>query len=100
MAGSSRLAWRRGAVRGHGRAQLEHRDSVDELLGLRVEAGGSGSHLLHQRRVLLCGLVHLRHGFPDLATPALCSELAALISPMMSVTRRMLVTTSFMVVPA
>ena len=37
---------------------------------------------------------------PTWATPALCSRLAALISPMMSVTRRMALTTSVMVVPA
>ncbi|MBK9347469.1 MAG: hypothetical protein IPN06_14250 [Burkholderiales bacterium] len=45
---------------------------------------------------MLRGLVHLRHRFAHPANTWLCSLLAALISPMMSVTRLMPLTTSVM----
>ena len=41
--------------------ELEHRHGLHQFVGLRFEAAGSSSHLLHQGRVLLRDLVHLRH---------------------------------------
>ena len=42
------------------------REGIAQLARLAAQAPGGCGHLLHQRRVLLCGLVHLRHGFAHL----------------------------------
>src|SRR5450830_1185833 len=42
-------------------AQPEHAHRLDQVLGLVLQAGGGRRHLLDQGRVLLCGLIHLRH---------------------------------------
>ena len=48
-------------------AQLEHRDQLDEILGLALHAAGGSGHFLDQCRILLRGLIHLRHGLSHLA---------------------------------
>ena len=106
--------WRLGLVRGLDRrldrataaaagaaygtpSSAEHRDDLHQLLRLVAQALGRGGAFFHQRGVLLRGLVHLRDRLADLADAVLCSLLAALISPMMSVTRAIEATISVIV---
>lgn len=89
--------WLMDVDEGLDRRQLEGGNRVDQFARLLVQAGSGCGHFFHQCGVLLCGLVHLRYRFVDLVHPWLCSVLAAVISPMMSVTRRMEATTSLMV---
>jgi hypothetical protein len=46
--------------------QPENGDGVHQLLGLGSHAAGCGGHFLHQRGILLGGLVHLHHRFAHL----------------------------------
>ena len=58
-------------------AEAEHGHRLHQLAGLGLQAVGRRSALLHQRRVLLRGLVHLRDGLAHLCPrPELCSLLA------------------------
>ncbi len=41
--------------------------ALSQVVGLAVQAGGSGGHFLHQGGVLLGDLIHVGHGFADLA---------------------------------
>ena len=48
-------------------ARSEHRNRLHQLLRLRIQAAGSGCHLLYKRGILLGRLVHLRDGFSHLS---------------------------------
>lgn len=54
-----------------------------------IQTAGSRCQQLHQSGFLLCRLVHLADGLANGATPAHCLVLAALMSPMIPVTRRL-----------
>ena len=66
---------------------------LDQVLRLHLQAGGHSGHLFHQGRILLRYLVIWVTASPIWLTPSDCSLLVALISPIRSVTRLMLVTT-------
>src|SRR5471030_508615 len=80
--------------------ELEYTDHLGQLADLVEHRLRCRRALLDQRRVLLGAAVHLRDGLLTCSMPLRCSSDAELISPMMSVTRRTLLTTSCMVAPA
>ena len=59
-------------------------------MGLILQIAGRCRQLFDHGRILLSRLIHIGDNLPDLGNPEACSALAALISPMMSVTRLML----------
>ena len=81
-------------------AEAEHADGLGHAARLLAQALGGGGGFLHQRGVLLRHLVELRDGAVDLADALALLAAAALISPMMSVTRCTLATISAIVAPA
>ena len=89
---------RRGSVCAVG--QLEHRHRLHQRCACRFRLSAAAA--LSSTSAAFCCVAWSiwLTASPTCATPALCSALAALISPMMSVTRLIDVTTSFIVAPA
>src|SRR5450830_587375 len=79
-------------------AELTHH--AGQAIGLLAQRFGSGGRLLDQRRVLLGHLVDLVHRLFTSPMTVDCSEAAAVISPMMSLTRCTPETISSMAEPA
>jgi hypothetical protein len=65
------VRWRSWARENLGRGQAAlAAESLHQLIGLGAQAFCGGGALLHQRRVLLGGVVHLRHRLADRAHAA------------------------------